>query len=310
MFKRLSLILLLVVTIALAGCAPEPAENSRLKIGGIPLIINLPAHVAQQEGLFDEQNITVEIVTFRSTAAQNSVLLTGEVDGIFQHIFQTLMLNKDAETSKIVGASDMPWMFALIASPESGITSVADLKGKEVAVATNTVIDYALERLLTAKGLNPNDIVKVNVSNMPLRLEMLNQGKVPTAILSSPLSDMAILNGGRVIIDDMDDPFAGPGLVFTKSALANKSDAIKRFVRAWGQAIELINAEPQKYHRLLNEIARVPKEVSESIEVPTFPHLQLPDKADVESTVDWMIARGLTSKRLTYEEIVDTRYLR
>lgn len=310
MFKKLGLILFLVVAIALPGCTPKPAERSSLKLGAIPLIINLPAYVAQKEGLFDEQNITVEIVPLRSTTEQNSALLTGAVDGIFQHIFQTLMLNKDEGTSKIVGASDMPWMFAIIASAGSGITSVAELKHKEIAVATNTVIDYALERLLVHKGLSPADIVKVNVPNMPLRLEMLNQGKVPVAILSSPLSDLAVLTGGRVIVDDRDDPFAGPGLVFTNKALTNKSEAIERFIKAWQQAIDLINANPEKYHGLLNEIANVPEGVSERMKVPTFPHLRLPDRAEIESTVDWMIAKGLTSKRLAYEDIVDARYLR
>lgn len=279
-----------------------------MRLGSLPRIIDLPAYVAQQEGLF--QGIMVEIIPFRSTMEMNSALLAGEVDGIIQDVFGAVNLNKGDKTSKLVGYCVMPGMFEVIASDRSGITSPAELKHKEIAVAPSTIMDYALERLLLAKGLNPDEIVKVNVPNMPLRLEMLNQGKVPAAILTPPLSDMAVLNGGRVIVDDIEQPFAGPGLVFSQGALKDKSDAISRLIQAWQQAVELINAKPEKYHSLLGETARVPEAVSESIKVPTFPKLQLPTKAAVESVVNWMIGKGLMSQRLAYEEVVDTKYLR
>jgi len=305
MFKRLSLVLLVVAAIVLAGCA-KPVEKSSLRLGSLPRIIDLPAYVAQQEGA---QNM-VEIIPFRSTMEMNSALLAGEVDGIIQDVFGAVNLNKGEKTSKIVGYCVMPGMFEVIASTGSGITSVAGLKHKEIAVATNTVMDYALDRLLSAKGLTPDDIVKVNIPNMPLRLEVLNQGKVTAAILTPPLSNLAVLNGGKVIVDDIEQPFAGPGLIFSQGALKDKSEAISQFIQAWQQAVELINAEPEKYHSLLGEVARVPEAVSESIEVPTFPKLQLPTKAQVESVVNWMIDKGLISKRLAYEKVVETKYLR
>lgn len=307
MFKRLSLAIFLVVVIVLSGCVAKPVDKDSLRLGALPLIINLPAHVAQQEGLFEEQNLKVEIVSFRTTAAQNSTLLAGEVDGIFQHVFSAVILNKDKETSKLVGARAMPGMFYIIASAGSGITDVAGLKHKEIAVSTSTVIDYALEQLLLAEGLNPDDIVKVNIPNMPLRLEMLNQGKISAAILSSPLSDMAVLNGGRVIVDDIELPLAGPGLVFSQAALKDKSDAISRFIQAWQQAVELINTNPEKYRGLLGEIARIPESVS--LDVPTFPQLGLPDPTEIESVVDWMISKEIMSEPIAYEKVVETKYL-
>ena len=216
-------------------------------------------------------------------------------------------MNKDEETSKLVGACVMPGMFYVIASTGSDITDVTGLKHKEIAVATSTVIDYALERLLLKEGLNPDDIVKVNVPNMPLRLEMLNQGKVSAAILSSPLSNLAVLNGGRVIVDDIELPLAGPGLVFSQGALRDKSDAIGRFIQVWQQAVELINTNPEKYHSLLGEIARVPESVS--LDVPTFRQLGLPNQTEIESVVDWMIAKEIMSEPIAYEKVVETKYL-
>jgi NitT/TauT family transport system substrate-binding protein len=302
-----------MASIILAGCNSEPvkpAERASLKLGVIPLLINLPAHVALQEGLFEKQNLTVEIVSFRSTAEQESALLTGAIDGISQHIFTAVILNKDTETSKLVGACTMPGMYKIIASSASGITNVAGLKNKEIANATNTSVDYALEQLLTAKGLSVNDIIKVNVPVMPLRLEMLNQGKVPAAILSPPLADLAVLSGGKVLAEDSDKPLAGPGVIFSMGAMKDKSDAIGRFIQSWQQAVELINANPEKYRSLFIEIAKIPEPVSQKMQVPNFPKLKAPENSEVESVVKWLVAKGVMSKSITYKEVVDTKYVK
>jgi len=306
-FKRLILSLLLVIILVLVGCTTGATEKSSLKIGSLPRIFDMIAYAAQQEGLFKEQGIDVEIVSFRSTLEMNSALLAGELDGIIGDIFLVVNLNLEGETAKLVGTCFMPRMFEIVASPESDITCPADLRGKEIATGAGTIMDYALDRLLLAEGLNPDDIVRVNVPNMPLRVEMVNQGKVAAAILTPPLSDTATLNGGKVIIDDVAEPFAGPGLTFSLKALKHKSDAIGKFIQAWQQAVEMINANPGKYQGLLNEVAFVPESVS--LDVPAFPKLGLPPEAQVATVVNWFMDNGLMDKPVAYEEVVETSYL-
>jgi len=307
MFKRLSLALFLVMAMVVTGCASQPKEKESLKIGSLPRIFDMIAYAAQQEGLFKEQGIDVEIVSFRSTLEMNSALLAGELDGIIGDIFLVVNLNLEGETAKLVGCSVMPRMFEIVASPESDITCPADLRGKEIATGAGTIMDYALDRLLLTEGLNPDDIVRVNVPIMPLRVEMVNQGKVPAAILTPPLSDLVVFNGGKVIIDDVEEPFAGPGLTFSLEALKHKSDAIGKFIQAWQQAVEMINANPGKYQELLNKVAFVPESVN--LNVPVFPQLGLPTKAQVATVVNWFMDNGLIDKAIAYEEVVDTSYL-
>jgi len=296
MFKRLILALFLVMAMVVTGCASQPKEKETLKIGSLPRIFDMIAYTAQQEGLFAKQGIDVEIVPFRSTVEMTTALTTGELDGIIQDIFDAVNLNKEGETAKLVGCSVMPRQFEIVTCPGSDIACPSDLKGKEIATATSTIMDYALDRLLVANGLTPADIVKVNVPIMPLRVETVSQGKVPAAILTPPLSDLVVLNGG-----------AGPGLVFSLEALKNKPDAISKCIQSWQQAVELINANPDKYQELLNEVAFVPESVN--LDVPTFPKLGLPPEAQVETVVNWFMDNGLISKPLDYDKIVETSYL-
>ncbi|MCD6300318.1 MAG: ABC transporter substrate-binding protein [Dehalococcoidales bacterium] len=307
MFKRLILALFLVMAMVVTGCASQPKEKKTLKIGSLPRIFDMIAYTAQQEGLFAKQGIDVEIVPFRSTVEMTTALTTGELDGIIQDIFDAVNLNKEGETAKLVGCSVMPRQFEIVTCPGSDIACPSDLKGKEIATATSTIMDYALDRLLVANGLTPADIVKVNVPIMPLRVETVSQGKVPAAILTPPLSDLVVLNGGKVIANDEGEPFAGPGLVFSLEALKNKPDAISKCIQSWQQAVELINANPDKYQELLNEVAFVPESVN--LDVPTFPKLGLPSEAQVETVVNWFMDNGLMDKPVAYEDVVDTSYL-
>ncbi|MFC2011263.1 ABC transporter substrate-binding protein [Chloroflexota bacterium] len=309
MIKRLSLAIFLVVVIMLAGCTPKSVEKESLRIGSLPRNFDIIAYVAQQEGIFDKQGIVVQIVPFRSEIEMDSALLAGELDGIIDDLFMAVLLSKEKETVRIVGWNAMPGLLQIVTSPGSDIASPVDLKGKEIAVSINSIMDYGLDRLLVTEGLTSEDIVKVNVPSMPLRVQVLSQGEVSAAILTPPLSDMAIFNGGRVILEDTKS-FVGPGLIFSVEALRGKSDSISRFIQAWQQAVELINDEPEKYHGLLTEVAKIPEAVREDVEMPTFPTLRLPTEAEVDPIVSWMINNELISEPINYEQVVDTTYLK
>jgi ABC-type nitrate/sulfonate/bicarbonate transport system substrate-binding protein len=119
-----------------------------------------------------------------------------------------------------------------------------------------------------------------------------------------------MLNGGKLLADDSAKPLAGPGVIFSQGALKDKSDAIGRFIGAWQKAVELIGSNPEKYRSLMIEIANVPAPVSQSMQMLSFPKLKSPEKGEVDSVVDWLVSKGVMSKRITYQEVVETKYIK
>lgn len=309
LFKRLSLVIVLVVSMVLISCTSEPTEKQVLIIGSLPRSFDTITYAAQQEGLFEEQSIEVEIVPFRSGTEMYTALAVGELDGIIDDLYMAVLLNKESEAVKLVGWNTMPSMTQVVAAPGSNITSPEDLKGKEIAVSLKTIMDYALERLLMKENIDSEEITKVNIPVMPLRLEAVSQGQVPAAILTPPLSDMVVHIGGSIIIEDT-EPFAGPGLIFSTESLNDKSDAIDRFIKAWQEAAKLINAEPEKYHSLLVEVAKAPEAVSETFQVTKFPTLRIPTEAEVNSVVSWLSDKGIINEAIPYSRVVSTKYLK
>jgi NitT/TauT family transport system substrate-binding protein len=335
MNTKIGIILLLVALAALTavGCAASPAasptatppasiqspaakssgpdsEPVSLKIGSLPRMFDLIAYVAKQEGLYQKYNLQVEIVPFRSTVEMNNALLAGQLDGSIQGTFEAINLNKEKENAKLIGHNFMPRMFEVVVSSGSGISSPSLLKSKEVANGTGTIMEYAMDELLKSRGMSSKDVAYVNVPNIALRVEMLNQGKVPAAVLTSPTSDLAVSAGNKIILDDSKQLLGGPGLIFSVNALNTRSSGISRFLNAWQETVDLINASPQKYHGLLVTVAGIAEPVAAGIPVPTFPKLRLPTQPELDSIMSWMVNKGLLTQPLPYEKIVETKYLK
>ena len=130
--QKIVLTILLLSILAFTGCstsAPEPSdqaspasgENVTLKIGSLPRIFDIVLYAAQQDSIFQKNNLQVEIVPFRSVVERNTAFLTGELDGFVDSIYEVVNLNKDGQNSKAVGHNFMPNMFEIVVSPD-GIT--------------------------------------------------------------------------------------------------------------------------------------------------------------------------------------------
>lgn len=291
------------------GCSPSKAEPVTLRLGTLPMIVTLPAYVAEREALYSREGVKVELVPFRSTVERNAALLAGELDGVIAHAFDAPILNKVGGRIRVAAHARMGWpMFAVVAPSQSSLRSPADLKGVEIAVGQNTIIEYALDQLLQSRGIAPSDITKLDIQNMPLRLELLNQGKLQAAILVQPLVAAAVAAGGRVIMDDSDSPLGGVSLLFRREALEGKSQAVRRFIAAWEGAVEAINGAPTEYEALLTEVAKVPQLPTGGFRVPRFSKMGLPDARELESIVSWLSGKGL-AERASYQDLVAPGYL-
>ena len=144
---------------------------------------------------------------------------------------------------------------------------------------------------------------------MPLRLEMLNEGKIQAGTFSRPLSDSAVLSGNKVVCDDSSQSLLTSSIMFSTSFLKSRPDDVKKFLKAWSQAVQKISENPQNYNSLLIKVANIPSDVAAKITVPKFEMLKNPSLEEFQSKADWMLAKGLLTRKITYQDLVSTDYL-
>lgn len=307
-FLFLVISLFLVLTLLGSGCR----QKTTLKVGILPNEEALPLYIAEQEGLFAKQGIDVELVQFQSAAERDAAIQAGTIDGVEGDLIAVALIRQGGTPVKAVslalGATPAEGRFVLLSAPNT-LTNVSEIKNKTMALSQNTIIEFVADQILKAKGINPADVQKVYVPKMPLRLEMLMQNRVDTAVLAEPLASLAELNGAAVLIDDakLDNNISQSVFFFRDDAIKKKEEDIRKFLLVFAQCGKAVTEEPEKYRDLFNEKVHVPAELHQIFPVPTFSPLQLPTEENVRLVLSWMKEKKLLTTEFQYQDLVTDR---
>lgn len=322
MYKKAIMILPLLVILGsalLAACAPAsatqtpPPEPVTLKMALLPILDAVPVFVAQKEGLFAKHNVAVEIIPVGSAPERDQVIAAGQADGMVNEIVSVMLYNKDQVQVQIVryaqAASQNTAHFYILASPQSGISDVAGLKGVEIGISQGTVIEYLTDRLLQAEGLSQADIKSINVPRIPDRLNLLLSGELKAAVLPDPFGYLAMQQGAINILDASKHPeYSNSVLTFRKAVIDEHPEAIRGFVAAVEEAVAMINTDPTRFASVLTEQNLVPPTAS-GFSVPSFPTAAVPTQAQWDDVLAWAKEKGLLTQDIAYSDSVNASFL-
>ena len=193
--------------------------------------------------------------------------------------------------------------FAILASPASNISSVADLNGKKIAISRNTIIDYITDTLV---GDTAVKVKKVEVKKMPLRMQMLLNNEIDAATLPEPLASYALYKGARLVISDsmLNQTISQTVIVFRADFLNNNSEAVNEFLAAYGEAVNRINANPEKYRALLVEKTHIPPEIASNYTIATYLQPRVYPETDFDTVIHWLRAKNLLHRTISYEDTI------
>lgn len=301
-----------VVAVLFAGCQTEKPEKAsekvEIKVGLLPIEDTFPIVIADEEGLFEKYGIEVEVIPFQSALERDAALQAGEIDACIADPLAVILLRNTGYDVRIVslclGAKPEEGVFAILAAPNSSINTIKDLEGKKIAISSNTIIEYVTDIMLKSKGVR--DVEKVEIKQIPLRMQALLAGQVDAATLPEPLASLAVFRGAKLIMSDamMNKSISQTVIVFRGNFIDSKPDAVKAFLKAYEEAVKEINANPEKYRQEFIEKARIPVDIAENYKMPTYPQPQPYPEEFYREVHEWAMEKGLLSKEIPYEEAV------
>jgi NitT/TauT family transport system substrate-binding protein len=312
MNKKIAVIYLSLVVI-LSACAPQKTAGT-LKIAVLPIIDTLPMYVAQQEGLFEENGVNVEFIPVASAPERDQLLAAGGADGTINETLAVMLFNKESVQMQVVRYALRPTEksghFFILASAQSGISSVDGLKGVEIGVSQGTVIEYVTERLLQADGFTSDEIKTIAVPKIPDRMALLASGELQAGVMPDPLASLVVSQGGVIVADDSNHPEYGFSVIsFRKDVVDKNPQAIKGFLAAVEEATTLLNTEPAKYKNVLSEQKLVPPPLMEAYQAPVFPTAGVPSEAEWNDALNWLKEKGILTTDISYEASVNVSLL-
>jgi NitT/TauT family transport system substrate-binding protein len=300
---------------ALAGLAvclsAEPLAGSSarasgpLRVGVLPDADSLPLLVAQAEGLFAQAGVEVSLLPFNTAVERDAALQAGAIDGAVTDLLAVALAARGGFDIRATSLTD--GRYGIVASPGSGIASLAALAGKPIGISSNTIIQYAAETMLARAGVATADIRGLAIPKIQLRMELLLAGQLDAACLPEPLLSVARAKGA-VLLAASDDAGLGAGVIaFSKAAIEGRLADIAAFYRGYASAADSIDAKPDSYRGFLVDKAGFPAEVRDSFRFILYKKPRLPSDADIDSVLSWMRAKGLSAGDIERSALVDAR---
>lgn len=244
---------LLVPVLAALTLAGNAVANEKFKIGYLRVMDDAQAIVAHEGGFYKRQGLDVELIEFKSGTDLIKAIVGGQLDtGVLGFTNAVAWAAKGADL-KVVGGAQRGY-HALVAREDSGIRTVADLKGKTLASQTEgSTADTVLKGVvLKQAGLKPDDVNVMGVSPQ-VAVQSLVGRRVDAAFLFEPQASIAKLIAPVKQIYEIGEVWPFPCMVVITSAntLAKRKSAVWQSLDAQRQAIDLLQNKPTEASKLI-----------------------------------------------------------
>lgn len=204
------------------------------------------AHVVAAEmlGYFEEEGIEV---TYEQSYGTSDVKMvaSGQADVAYPSPYIQLMAHESNLPIISVYQVDVRNIFGFSVRPDSGINSIADLKGKKISLGDASWASIS-DPLLQHAGLDPKKDVEYVVAGEN-RAQMVNEGKLDAVLTWEKEYQLWDAQGirlkylsGEKVLDNCSN-----SLVVSLDTYNNRKDLIKRFVRAYAKGSYFTKLNPK-----------------------------------------------------------------
>ncbi len=297
-----------IITLTACNSTKNNNQDMKLEMGVMSSMDYLPLAVAQANGYFEQEGLTVNLQKFFSANDRDAAIQSGNLDGSI--IDYTGAAIQKAGGVELFFTSQCDGTFELIAGKDAKVSSTNELKGKNIAVARNTVVDFCTDMILKNNEIALTDVQKSEINKIPLRLEMLRNGKIDLTVLPDPFATIAKSDGNPYIISLKDLGYHVTGIVFSKTAIDNNKEAINAFYKAYNRAIVDLQQKPLTDFQdiLINEIG-FPQPLVANVQLPEYSLAKLPADKDLTAVSEWLKEKELIPADFDIRSLINSDFI-
>ncbi len=239
------------VLVLVLGAAPTASAQRPLtiRLGVHGAVQGAPDVIAIRQGYFKQERLEVDWRRFGVGREGRDAMIAGAID-----------INATATTPFLIGLEKgVPYATVAVNSlfcgtnhvvvrKDSDITSVAQLKGKRIALARGTVTEYVfVARIAPAFGLKPGDYEVANIADQKDRIPTLVAKAVDATGVGDPYVAVAEHEGLVRSLGDFCKYDTLPFLAtVTNKVIKENPDAVVAYLRGWLRAVKLLKEQPEK----------------------------------------------------------------
>ena len=286
--------------------------DNTVKIGYLPSDHDAALFVADQKGLYEEKNISVELVQFNNGGDLMTAMASGDVDVGYVGISPVLSSAAAGVPVKVISAAQTEGS-GIVVTSDSGIKDASDFSGKTIATPGEASIQHVLlSYYLEQNGLSLDDINE-SAMKVPSINDALKTNNIPGAITFQPYVSVADANDNIEELIDSSEILPGHPccvVVASEDFIKNHEDTVKDIIDIHENATAFINdnidaGKTDEIVKLLpGDIVTDEKVEAESLE--SFPFISGLDKdykSDVDEFQDLEVKLGILNETIPQDTL-------
>lgn len=260
--RRLGRYTALFVLIALSSAFLRPAAAADKLVIGKAFPGAFPfsaADIGVQTGIFAKDGIDATVTDFMGASKLQQGMISGDVDIGLGSGTDMAFIAKGAPEKAVAAMAGPPLSYGIFIPAKTSIETIADLKGKKQAVASpNSLVEWMLRHFSILQGWGPEGIQSVYVSGSTAaslaalrtgQVDMMNAGTDVAYGLEKKGEGRLIVNYGKYI-----KTFITHAIFANNTLIAQKPDVLKRFLQAWFETIQYMNAHPEECAKIVSTV--------------------------------------------------------
>jgi ABC-type nitrate/sulfonate/bicarbonate transport system substrate-binding protein len=271
-------------------------------------------YVGIEAGIFKKHNIDAELKLFPTGAASTPYLISGDVQVSLAGPPAGILAHARAPQVVMVGQGSGVHSDWYAAVAESGIKDVPGLRGKKVGVNLGAGSETFTTEVLKKYGMTLKDIAVVNL-DLPEMLAGLERGDIVAFFAWDPWITRAQLAlGNRVhLLEGTTNYFKGQNHLYMNRAwIERNEDLALRFLRAFKESNEFINANPAMAAEMVSKTLKIEQTIVERM-LPKFDYVLVLNQDTMtflQSDVEKQIAANRLNAPFDYKGYVYPDLLR
>ena len=317
-FQRLTLVLCAALVVSLApALAVAQTQLEKLRVAYTVIApTQLNVWTAKEMGYYAKHGLDVDLVLLVGAPLAVMALVSGEAPIVHTGASAVITSNLAGSGAVLIAGAVNRFPYVLFITDQ--IKRVEDLRGKRFGVSRIGSADNAAAlTVLDRYGIKEGEITYVQAGNIPERLAAMQSNLLQATLLQAPETLKAKELGLRALLDftKLDVEWQQNGVAVTRDYIKKKPDTVRRFMRAYVDAIHYNLTNPtgaktvlQKY--LAIKDLKMVEEAYNEIVVKLTRRVPYPTEPGIQIFLDQLKVKNPKAAQAKPSDFTDVSFLK
>ena len=298
----------------LGSCKRVHEDRAEVRVAYLQIIPSLPVFVAQEQGLFDKENLRLKAIALSSSNDLVNAMVAGQADllpatSLVPIIHLEIQSPGRVRIFSHSRMNDSNALDKIIVKEGSPVHAIEGLRGKKIGVFPGTAPSHMLSAFFKKHGVDPGSASMVQLPPQA-QISSLESGAVDALFAYEPVTTTALVHGGYrqlfgSVYADLLNPCPIGASVISREFERSHPQLAVRAVRALQQGVDYMAAHPAESRTLLTKYIKLSPAIASRVNVADVTLSNQVDIANLQQFIDLLYQTGEIPERIDAHRLVD-----